>query len=138
MSIALRKHIEKITPLTDAEFDYVISLFTRKKMKKHQFLIQEDTEVLNDYWVWSGLLKAYHTDLEGKMHILQFAMEDWWISDYQALNNQTPATIAMDCIEDSELLVLSRDNKEKLCNELHKISNFFRQKSSAGYVALQQ
>lgn len=138
MNIALRQHIEKITPLTDAEFDYVSSMFTTKKLKKHQFLIQEDNEVSNDYWVVKGLLKAYHTDEGGRMHILQFAMEDWWISDYQAFNNQTRATIAIDCIEDCELLVLSRNNKEKLCNELHNIANFFRKKSSAGYVALQQ
>lgn len=138
MSTALRQHIEKITALTDAEFEYVSSLFSRKKLKKHQFLIQEDTEVGNDHWVISGLLKAYHTDAEGKIHILQFAMEDWWISDYQALHNRTPASIAIDCIEDCELLVLSRENKEKLCKELHPISEFFRQKSSAGYVALQQ
>lgn len=138
MNTTLRQHIEKITPLTDVEFEYIGSLFTRKRLKKHQFLIQEESEVLNDYWVISGLLKAYHTDCEGKVHILQFAMEDWWISDYQALNNRTPATIAIDCIEDCELLVLSRDNKEKLCNELHSISEFFRKKSSTGYVALQQ
>lgn len=138
MNNALRQHIEKITPLTDEEFEYVSSMFTTKKLRKHQFLIQEDNEVFNDYWVVKGLLKAYHTDEEGRIHILQFAMEDWWISDYQALNNQTRSTIAIDCIEDCELLVLSRDNKEKLCNELHCIANFFRKKSSIGYVALQQ
>jgi len=138
MSATLRQHIEKITPLTDAEFDYVYSMFTTKKIKKHQFLIQEDNEVFNDYWVVKGLLKAYHTDREGRMQILQFAMEDWWISDYQALNNHTRATIAIDCIEDCELLALSWNNKEKLCDELHSISNFFRKKSSLGYVALQQ
>lgn len=138
MNTALRQHIEKITALTDAEFDYFFSLFTLKKLKKHQFLIQEGAEVSNDYWVVKGLLKAYHTDEEGKMHILQFAMEDWWISDYQAYVNHTSATIAIDCIEDCELLVLSRDDKEKVCTELHSVANFFRKKSSVGYVALQQ
>ncbi|WP_223605773.1 Crp/Fnr family transcriptional regulator [Chryseobacterium sp. OSA05B] len=134
----LRQHIEKITTLTDEEFEYVSSMFSTKKLRKHQFLIQEDHEVINDYWVVKGLLKAYHIDEDGKMHILQFAMEDWWISDYQAYNNQTPATIAIDCIEDAELLVISRDNKEKLCSEMHNVANFFRKKSNIGYVALQQ
>lgn len=138
MNISLRQHIEKITPLTDAEFAYVSSLFTVKKLKKHQFLLQEDNQVNHDYWVVKGLLKAYHTDKEDKMHILQFALEDWWVSDYQAYADQSPATIAIDCIEDSELLVLSRDDKEKLCNQMHSMANFFRKKSNAGYVALQQ
>lgn len=138
MSLALRQHIEKVTEISDAEFEYMYSLFSKKKLKKHQFLIQEDAKVLNDYWVVSGLLKAYLTDDNGKIHILQFAMEDWWVSDYQALNNNSPATIAIDCVEDCELLVLSKAHKEKLCSEVHHVSEFFRKKSSMGYVALQQ
>jgi CRP-like cAMP-binding protein len=138
MSIALRHHLEKTIDLTDSEFAYILAHFTTRKLRKHQFLIQEDDKVVNDYWVVKGLLKAYHADDAGKIHILQFAMEDWWISDYQAYMNNTPATIAIDCIEDCELLVLSSANKEKLCEEFHSIANFFRKKSNAGYVALQQ
>lgn len=138
MSIALRHHLEKTITLTDSEFACILSHFTSRKLRKHQFLVQEEDTVVNDYWVVKGLLKAYHTDEAGKIHILQFAMEDWWISDYQAYMNHTPATIAIDCIEEAELLVLSSANKEKLCNEFHSIANFFRKKSNAGYVALQQ
>ena len=138
MSHLLREQIEKLTPLTDAEFDYILSHFTHKKLKKHQFLIQEGDHVLNDFFVVKGCLKAYHTDQSGKEYILQFALEDWWITDYQAYFKETIATINIDCIEECELLCLSLINREKLCSELHKIEHFFRKKSNAGYVALQQ
>jgi CRP-like cAMP-binding protein len=138
MSHPLRQQIEKLTPLTDAEFEYILSHFTSKKLKKHQFLIQEGDLVLNDYFVIKGCLKAYHSDSDGKEYILQFALEDWWITDYQAYFKETPATISVDCIEECELLSLSLYNREKLCSELHKIEHFFRKKSNAGYVALQQ
>jgi CRP-like cAMP-binding protein len=137
MSLLLRKHIEKITPLTDAEFDYILSHFTTKKLKKNQFLLQEGDAVNNDYLVVSGLLKAYHLNNDDKEHILQFAMEDWWVTDYQAYFTQTNATIYIDCIEDVELLCLSLHNREKICADLHKMDHFFRKKSNAGYVALQ-
>jgi CRP-like cAMP-binding protein len=132
-----RQHIEKITPLSDVEFDYILSHFTEKKLRKHQFLIQERDFVPNDYWVVKGCLKAYHLDTEGKTYILQFAMEDWWITDYQAYFNQTQAAIWVDAIEDCTLLSLSLANREKLCSELHKMEHFFRKKSNNGYVALQ-
>ncbi len=134
----LRKQIERLTPLTDEEFDYIFSHFTSKKLKKHQFLIQEGDNVLNDYFVVKGCLKAYHSDQTGKEYILQFALEDWWITDYQAYFKETPATISVDCIEECELLCLSLYNREKLCAEMHKIEHFFRKKSNTGYVALQQ
>ncbi len=138
MSIELRRHFEKITPLTDQEFDYILSHFTTKKLKKHQFLIQEGDSVTNDYFVVKGLLKAYHIDKEGKEYIMQFGMEDWWITDYQAYFSQSKATLHIDCIENVEILCLSLHNRDKICADLHKIEHFFRRKSNMGYVALQQ
>jgi CRP-like cAMP-binding protein len=138
MSKELRLQIEKITPLTDHEYAYILTHFTTKRLKKNQYLVHEGDAVTNDYFVVSGLLKASHADKEGKEHIMQFAMEDWWVTDYQAYFNQTNATLTIDCIEACELLCISLQNREKLCADLHKIEHFFRKKSNAGYVALQR
>lgn len=139
MSNVLRHHIEKITPLTDGEFDYILSHFSKKRYKKHQFLIQEGDAVANDFFVLEGLLKATYTNPDdGKEHILQFAWEDWWITDYQAYFNQTESNLTIDCLEDVEVLCLSLHNRDKICSELHKIEHFFRRKSNAGFVALQR
>lgn len=138
MSEILRQQIEKITPLTDREFEYILSHFTTKKLKKYQYLIQEGEFIQNDHFVIKGLLKAYYVNQDGKEHIMQFAMEDWWITDYQAYFNETASTLTIDAIEASEVLCLSLHNREKLCSEMHKIEHFFRKKSNSGYVALQQ
>lgn len=138
MSQLLRQQIEKITPLTDVEFDYILSHFVLKKFKKHQFLVQEGEDVLKDFFVLDGCLKLYHTSSDGKEHILQFGLPDWWICDFNAYFNQTKATLNIDCVEDTEVLCLSLYNREKLCSEMHKIEHFFRRKSNAGYIALQQ
>ncbi len=138
MSLILRHQIERIVQLTDNEFDYILSHFVSKKYKKHQFIIQEGQFVENDYFILNGCLKSYFTDTNGKEHILQFGMQDWWITDYQAYYNQLQASINMDCLEDSELLCLSFQNREKLCAEMHKIEHFFRKKTNKRNVALQQ
>jgi len=138
MSTALRRHFEQITPLTDQEFDYILSHFTTKKLKKHQYLLQAGDLIQNDHFVTKGLLKATHTDHDGKEHIMQFAMEDWWITDFQAYFTQTVATLNIDCVEDTEVLCLSLTNREKICADMHKIEHFFRKKSNMGYIALQR
>jgi CRP-like cAMP-binding protein len=134
----LRQQIEKITPLTDAEYNYIESFFTPKKLRKHQVLMQEGDAVMHDYFVLDGCLKASHTDELGKEYILQFAVADWWITDYAAYFKQLPATIRIEALEDCNLLSLPLLNREKLCADMHKMEHFFRKKSSAGYVALQQ
>ncbi len=138
MSHPLRRHIEKITPLSDEEFAYILSHFAPKRLRKHQFLIQDTTPVTHEFFVVKGCLRAYNMDKTGKEHILQFALEDWWISDYLAFVNQTPASLNIDCLDACELLGLSLYNKEKLCSEMHKLEHFFRVKLTANMVAMQQ
>lgn len=138
MSEFLKQHIKKITPISDKEFDYILSHFVSKKFKKHQFVLQEGENAFNDFFILDGCLKSYFTDKNGKEHILAFGMQDWWITDYEAYYNQSKATINIDCIEDSELLCLSFQNREKLCAEMHKIEHFFRKKTNKRNVALQQ
>jgi CRP/FNR family cyclic AMP-dependent transcriptional regulator len=139
MSHLLRKHIEEIVgPLSDQEGDHILSHFTAVKRAKHQFIMQEDEDVKNDYWVLKGCLKAYALDGDGKEHILSFAMENWWVTDYNAYHNKLKSGIFISCIEDCELLAISLENREKLCKEMHKMEHFWNVKTKFGYIALQK
>ena len=139
MSLLLKKHFEEIVPtISDKDFEYILQHYTHIKRKKHQFIVQAGEFVHNDYWVIKGCLKAYFVDDEGKEHILQFAMEDWWITDYNAYHNKVKSDIFINCIEDSELLCLSLENYEKLCREFHFMDHFSSMKSKKGYIALQK
>ncbi|GAA4842205.1 Crp/Fnr family transcriptional regulator [Algivirga pacifica] len=134
----LRQHIEKIISLSDTEFEHVLSHFEHKSLRKHQYLVQEGEYDKYDNWVIKGCLKAFYTNSDGKEHILQFAIEDWWVADYDAYFNTLQATINVDCMEPCEILQISLANREKLCTDLHKMEYFFRQKITNGYVALQK
>lgn len=137
MTHPLRQHIEEIISLTDEEFDFILGHFERVKKRKHQFLVQEGDFVNKEYWVIKGCLKTYFFDNTGKEHILQFAMENWWTSDYEAFTSQTKAKTSIDCIEDTELLYITFENREKLTSEMHKMERFWAKKSKIGRIALQ-
>lgn len=137
MSDILKNQFRQIIDITEEEFDYILSHFIVKKFKKHQFLVQEEQNVLFDYFVLSGCVKSYYTDENGKMHILLFALQGWWITDYQAYYYQTKAIVNIDCLENTEVLCLSNQNREKLCREFHQIEHFFRKKTNRRNVALQ-
>jgi CRP-like cAMP-binding protein len=134
----LRTHIEKIVPLTDAEFELICSHFIAKKFKKHQFLIQEGQAVKYHYFIVSGLLKLIYTDDTGKQHIVSFAMEDWWESDFYAYYTRTEATMSLECLEDTEVLCLSLDDYKKLCDNLQKMERFFLEKANFGFLGAQR
>lgn len=73
------------------------------------------------YRVKKGCLKSYVLDNSGKEHIVQFAPEDWLISDMGSFFNQEPSNIFIEAIEDSELEIFPRSSYsdlEKMDNKL--------------------
>lgn len=95
----LREHIQQVTPINDDEFEHIKSFFALKKVRKHQYLIQEGDEVNYEYLVISGIYKVFYVDEQGKEHIVQFAQENWWMSDYLAFFKQQKASMYIECIE---------------------------------------
>ena len=133
----LKKHIEEIISLTDEEFDYILSHFEQTKKRKHQYIVQEGEIVNKEFWILNGCLKSYFLDENGKEHILQFGMENWWITDYESFVKQTESKIYIDCIEDSEFMFITFENRDKLTSEMHKMERFWAKKSKMGRIALQ-
>lgn len=133
----LRAHIEELISLTDQEFEFILSHFSQVKKRKHQYIVQEGEVINKEYWIVKGCLKSTYIDEEGKEHILQFGMENWWITDYESFVDQTPSKISIDCIEDSELLYITFENREKLTAEMHKMERFWAKKGKKGRIALQ-
>jgi CRP-like cAMP-binding protein len=138
MQHQLRQHIEKIVLLTDEEFACVMGHFTIKKFRKHQFLIQEGEPVKYNYFVLSGLLKLVFTETSGKQHIVAFAMEDWWESDFLAFYTGTKATMSLECLEDTEVLCITLDDYHALCKRVRKMERFFLEKTTFGFISSQR
>ncbi|NQX82656.1 MAG: Crp/Fnr family transcriptional regulator [Flavobacteriaceae bacterium] len=133
----LRKHLEEIISLNDEEFDFILSHFSLIKKRKHQFIVQEGDMVDKIYWVIKGCLRTCFYDDTGKEHILQFAMENWWASDYDSFVYKTKAKTSIDCLEDCELLYITSENREKLTSEMHKMETFWAKKTVKGRISLQ-
>ncbi|MCL9807427.1 Crp/Fnr family transcriptional regulator [Flavobacterium amniphilum] len=134
----LREHITKVVTVTDEEFDYFFSHFKPMSFKKGQAIITAGERIDSEYFVVDGFLKSFYINDNLKMYILQFAMPNWWTSDYDALYSGSKATINVDCITDAEVLCISNDDREKLCREIHQIEYFFRWRTNKGYVAAQK
>ncbi|WP_116124733.1 Crp/Fnr family transcriptional regulator [Lewinella sp. IMCC34183] len=134
----LRRQIEEIVKLSDDEFVFVLEHFRPKTFKKHQIVLHEGDYAHFDYFVVEGLMRVSRLDLDGKDHILQFGMENWWITDAEAFHRKSKSTLIVDCLEDTKALALSLENKEKLSRELFKMQSFFLKKTTNGYIALQK
>jgi CRP/FNR family cyclic AMP-dependent transcriptional regulator len=135
---ALKKQFEDLIQLTDAEFEYISSHFQLMKFKKHSIILQPGDMVKYEYLVVNGLIKTFMIDNTGKEHIWQFAMENWWVSDYYAFHNQSLSSFTIQCLEDVELLCISYTDRDKLCLEMHNFERFCRLKITSGFFSQQK
>ena len=134
----LRTHIEKRVQLTDEEFKVISKFFIPKKLRRKQFLLHEGEVCKNIGFVNYGCLREYTIDNKGSEHIIQFAIEDWWISDPNSFLSGLPSTYNIDALENSEVLLLEKSAREKLLDSCPKMERFFRILIEANFVATQR
>lgn len=134
---AITQHVSQHISLSEEELTIFHSFLFEKKLKKRQFLIQQDNRVDVEYYVVKGCLKTYEIDNEGNEHVIQFAIEDWWVSDFKAFFKGERAHVNIECLEDCILLGIYKEDLELLYEKVPKFERFFRIKLTNAFVALQ-
>mgnify|MGYP001544391462 CR=1 FL=1 len=92
-----------ITLSAEAEA-YLYSISEEKSIPKGVTLIREGQTVKKIYFVHEGCMRSFCTDKNGKEHTLQFAIKNWWISDYIAIHNHEKATLSIETLSASAII----------------------------------
>ncbi|MBL7922420.1 MAG: Crp/Fnr family transcriptional regulator [Bacteroidia bacterium] len=132
------KNISKHITLTKAEQEYFVSLLDSKYIKAKHFLLKAGEVCKESAFVTSGCLRGYTVDKEGVEHILSFAPKDWWMGDMYSMLSQKPGNLNIEALVDTEVIVLSKKNQEKLYEKVPKFERFFRIIVEKSLVAFQQ
>lgn len=84
-----------------------------KVYKKGSILQRAGEPSSHLYYVKKGLLKSYSIDKKGKEHIFMFAPEGWLISDIESQEFNKEAELFIECIEDSDLIKISKEESTR-------------------------
>lgn len=102
----LRAYFERDAPITDEQFDLIQSKFVLRHLKKGEFLLREGEIARYGAFVAKGCLRSYVLDNKGKQHIVQFAPENWWLTDTDSIMKNKPTIYFMDALEDTAVFLL--------------------------------
>lgn len=103
---------------TDAELERIATVTVVKKLKKRQFLLRQGEVCRFKAFVVSGSLRLYRTSADAVEHVMRFATANWWLNDLESFRSGQPAKGAIDALEDSTLLLWSKENWELLKREI--------------------
>jgi CRP/FNR family transcriptional regulator, anaerobic regulatory protein len=122
----LRAYFERSFPVSEENFSLIKSVLVPKVLKKGEFLLREGEVAKFGAFVAKGILRSYVIDNKGKEHIIQFAPENWWISDKAGLTDGTASVFFIDAIEDSEVLLIDMEGHLTLIEKLPGYAASFR------------
>jgi len=138
MQTLILQNIAKHISLTKEQENYFLSLLKNKKVRKKLFLSQEGDISKGPFFVTKGILRSYTVDKNGFEHVLQFAPPGWWMADMYSLITQQPGSLSIDAVEDSDVLLLPKQELDKLYNEIPAFERFFRILAENALVTFQQ
>lgn len=133
----LLTNVGKHIALEEQERDHFISLLKSRKYRRRQFIVQQGDICRQENFAVTGCLRAFYTGETGVEHVVQFAIEDWWISDLASFITQQPACLNVEALEDCEVLQIQRDDLEALYIAVPKFERYFRIMMQRAYAAQQ-
>jgi CRP-like cAMP-binding protein len=123
---SFKTYFQSKTNLTDEQFESITDTLQFKKAEKGSILLRQGEICLHSFFVSKGLLRSYTIDETGKEHIIQFAPENWIISDRSSSYFNEPSQLFIDAIEDSEIVFIDQN----FINAAAEISTSFRQQDN--------
>lgn len=119
-------YFEKLLPLDEEEKSIVEEAFKERRVKRRQFILQEGDICKHHTFVIEGCFRMYMVDEKGKEHNLQFAIENWWITDIGSFYSEEPSRLYIEALENSIILQLKKDDQIKLFDDNPTFNRIFR------------
>lgn len=123
---SINSHVARCTALSQEQLNVLDSLLEYKTVPKKTILLHEGAICNFEAYVNKGCIRSYYINEHGLEVTLQFAIEDWWVSDIASFHNHTPGRMFIETLEDCELLVLSPQTKEILLTKVPQLERMFR------------
>jgi len=135
--LLLKSITEKIR-ITSAEETRLKEFFIPKKVRKKQYILNAGDVCQYITFIEKGMLRSFTVDDEGNEHVVQFAIEGWWISDIGSFLSGDSALYNIEALEDSEVLNLTKPAMDDLMDQLPPLERYFRLLMQNNIVALQR
>jgi CRP/FNR family transcriptional regulator, anaerobic regulatory protein len=135
MSRELIQHIRQFTKLTDDQADFITASVSERKVQKKELLLNAGDICRENHFVESGLLRLYFFDEQGMERTIQFAIENWWMTDYTSKDRKVPGQYCIQAVEDSVIISLDDETSEKLFTMVPAFETYFRKILQRAYSA---
>ncbi|PRD53830.1 Crp/Fnr family transcriptional regulator [Sphingobacterium gobiense] len=118
------KYYSEKAALSEEIFEQLVPYFSFREIIHNQYLLSAGELSRYVFFVESGLLLSFSLDEKGGEHILQFAPENWIISDRASQYFNKPTDFFIKAIEPSVIVFIQPEFMEKASQLSHAFACF--------------
>ncbi|KAA3613290.1 MAG: Crp/Fnr family transcriptional regulator [Calditrichaeota bacterium] len=130
----IRRHVD----LSAEDEGALSAILMKRRVKKRQFIVQPGFVCAHQSYVEKGAFRAYFIHKNGAEHTIQFAIEDWFISDFNSYISQTPASLFVEALEDGLIMQMEYNAVEMLCAQNPIFERYFRMIAQKSFAFAQR
>ncbi|NCD69727.1 Crp/Fnr family transcriptional regulator [Mucilaginibacter agri] len=131
-------HIKKYVQLEAHEEQLLCETLQVIRLKKKQYLLEPGKHCQGNYFVLKGCLRQYFVNTKLNEQIIQFGLENWWITDQDSLLSKQPSNCFIQALEESEVLLLTEKSRLMLFERIPKLQAYFLAMMQKAFVASQR
>ena len=132
----MRAVVEKISPITEHDWQLMQSQLQYKAIKKGDYFIEAGKTYAAIGFVIKGLLRSYYV-IDGEEVNNGFFFEGQWPKAYHSFLTQAPSRLTIQALEDTALFLISYTHLQSLFTESKNWERFGRIATESLYVASQ-
>jgi len=118
---ALNDYLIKNYSFTDSEIEVINKHLKPVQLKKGDYFLRQGDFCKSVAFVSSGTI-IYYENADGDEKVCDFAFENEWISQLTSLLNNIPSKMNIKAIEDTDLIMLTKQSFDTLKTELIKFN----------------
>ena len=131
----LATHIERFTELKVSEKELLREYIQFKEIDNKEYLLKAREVCKANHFVVKGCFRMYSQTEKGTEQIIQFGIDNWWITDYTSFETQRPSIFNIQSLETGVVGILDRQVQEDLFMRLPKLERYFRYVLQRAYAA---
>lgn len=131
----LTDHIRRYVSLSDEEEEFFTSFLRHQNLSKKELLLKENQICAGNYFILKGCCCLYMTPETGTEQIIQFGIENWWITDYVSLDSGKPSTFNIRAVENSLVAVFRKEVQDEVFSKIPQLERYFRLILQRAYAA---
>jgi cAMP-binding proteins - catabolite gene activator and regulatory subunit of cAMP-dependent protein kinases len=133
----LLNHVSRFCTLAPEKLSLLASYFEPRTYQKKTVLLREGERCHEKFFIVRGCIHLYYLRKDGSEQTIDFAIENWWTSDFMAFQHTSPAQFSIRAIEPTEVLCITAEHQQQLLNAVPELNLYFHMMFQKSYAAAQ-